>query len=187
MRRNEKEVKDQRVIDELLMGANVCRLAMVDDGEPYVIPVNFGYSGGALYIHSAPAGRKMDVLRRNPRVCFEIESSVTIMRHIEPCHWGARARSVVGYGRAEIVTADKEKRRGLDIIMAQCGKTDPSDYDEKHLARMIILRIPIESLSCKQLGHWKVELPSQTPEPTPLAVMPPAGQEGAPARGRGSS
>ncbi len=184
------------------MGANVCRLAMVDEGEPYVIPVNFGYSDGALYIHSAPAGRKMDVLRRNPRVCFEIESSATITRHLEPCHWGAKARSVVGYGRVEVVTDDQEKRRGLDIIMAQCGKTDRSDYDEKHLARMIILRVPIESLSCKQLGHWEGESPNQTPAPTALAVTPAASAPApfgklraaadkdapaVPVRGRGSS
>jgi hypothetical protein len=154
MRRNDKEITDRKIIDDLLAAARICRIAMVDSGEPYVIPVNYGYRDNVLYVHSAPAGRKMDILRRNNRVCFEIESPATIVRHPEPCHWGARARSLIGYGRIEIITDREQKRRGLDIIMAHNGGTDPNVYDEKQLDVVVILKLTIESVACKQLGKW---------------------------------
>ena len=154
MRRADKEVTDPRIIDELFAIATVCRIAMIDRGEPYVVPVNYGYRDNTLYIHSAAAGRKIDVLRRNSRVCFEIESASEITRRAEPCHWGTRARSLIGYGRVKILTDRAEKKRGLDIIMAHYGKTDLHAYDEKQLDAVVILRIAIESVACKQLGDW---------------------------------
>lgn len=149
---------------------------MVDAGEPYVVPVNFGYRDGVLYIHSASVGRKIEILRRHPRVCFEIESSVVITKHAEPCHWGAKARSIIGYGSVEIVTGYEEKKRGLDIIMAHYGKTDRNEYDEKQLAVVVILRVAIESVACKQLGRWDEDVPNQAREATATAVMSAAGQ-----------
>jgi hypothetical protein len=155
MRRKDKEITDRRIIDELLKTARVCRIALVDAGEPYIVPVNYGYRDNALYIHSAAAGRKMDILRRNNRVCFEIESPAATIQHPEACHWGTRARSLIGYGRVEIITDREEKRRGLDIIMAHHGKTDANLYDEKQLTAVVILKLTIESLVGKQLGNWE--------------------------------
>lgn len=154
MRRKDKEVTDQRIIQELLSTAEVCRLAMVDDGEPYIVPLNYGFRDNALYIHSAAAGRKLDILTRNNRVCFEVETKSVVVRHEEPCHWGAKARSIVGYGRVEILTDYEEKKRGLDIILAHYGKAGPNEYNEKQVQAIEILRIAIESVTCKQLGDW---------------------------------
>lgn len=164
MRRKDQQVTDPRLINELLATATVCRLALVDAGEPYIVPVNYGFREGALYIHSAPVGRKIEALRRHPRVCFEIESPVTITRHAEPCHWGAKARSLIGYGHVQMITDDEEKRRGLDAIMAHYGKSDANHYDPKELAAVVILRIQIESLTCKQLGHWEDAVPPAPPD-----------------------
>lgn len=172
MRRKDKEVTDRRIIDNVLSTATICRLAMVDDGEPYIVPVNYGHRDGALYVHSVSAGRKIDVLCRHARVCFEIESSAVITTHAEPCHWGTKARSIVGYGSVEIISDCEEKRRGLDIIMAQHGKTDPNMYDEKQLAAVVILRVAIERITCKQLGHWDDGMANQAPLPIRPAVTP---------------
>jgi len=182
MRRKDKEVSDRRIIDDILKTASVCRLAMVDRGEPYIVPVNYGYRDGVLYVHSALVGRKIDILNRHARVCFEVESSAVITKHSEPCHWGAKARSIVGYGSVEIITNREDKQRGLDIIMAHYGKTDPNLYDEKQLAAVVILRLVVESVSCKQLGHWDEEVP-QVPSPTPAGVMPTAEAPSAPPSG----
>jgi nitroimidazol reductase NimA-like FMN-containing flavoprotein (pyridoxamine 5'-phosphate oxidase superfamily) len=154
MRRKEKEVTDARIINDIFATAGVCRIAMVDHGEPYIVPLNFGYRDNALYIHSADAGRKIDILKRNSRVCFEIEGASAIIKHAEPCHWGTKSRSLIGYGRVEIVTDFQEKKRGLDIILAHYGKTDQNVYDEKQLRAVVILRISIESVTCKQVGDW---------------------------------
>jgi uncharacterized protein len=154
MRRKDKEVTDRRIIQELLSTAEVCRLAMVDEGEPYIVPLNYGFRDNALYVHSAAAGRKIDILKRNSRVCFEVESNSIIVRHEEPCHWGTKSRSVVGYGHVEILTDYEEKKRGLDIILAHYGQAGPNAYDENQVQAIVILRIAIESVTCKQLGDW---------------------------------
>jgi nitroimidazol reductase NimA-like FMN-containing flavoprotein (pyridoxamine 5'-phosphate oxidase superfamily) len=154
MRRKDKEVTDQRIIQELLSTAEICRLVMVDDGEPYVVPLNYGFRDNALYVHSAAAGRKINILKRNNRVCFEVESDSVIVRHEEACHWGTKSRSIIGYGRVEIVTDYEEKKRGLDIILAHYGKAGSNVYDEKQLQAIVILRVAIESVVCKQLGDW---------------------------------
>ena len=154
MRRKDHEITTPKILTELLASAQVCRLAMVADGEPYVVPLNYGYRDNALYFHSAPVGRKIDALRQNSRVCFEVESPHEIVRHAEPCEWGVKVRSIVGYGRVEFVTDLEEKRRALDVIMAQHGKTDANTYDPRQLAAVAILRLDIESLAGKQLGRW---------------------------------
>ncbi len=154
MRRKDKEVTDQRIIHDLLSTAEICRLAMVDKGEPYIVPLNYGFRDNALYVHSAAVGRKIDILRRNSRVCFEVESDSAIVRHDEPCHWGTQSRSIVGYGRVEIITDYEEKKRGLDVIMEHYGRRGPNEYNEKQVQAIVILRISIESVTCKQLGDW---------------------------------
>ncbi len=154
MRRKDRQVDDPALIESLFAAGQVCRLAMADEGEPYIVPVNYGYAEHTLYVHSAAAGRKLEILKRNGRVCFEIESPVEIVSHPEPCHWGAKARSLVGYGNAVIVTDLDAKRRGLDVLMRHYGKSDANAYDAKQLAAIVILRIAIESVTCKQVGQW---------------------------------
>jgi uncharacterized protein len=154
MRRKDKEVTDPKIISDIIERSEICRIAMVDEGEPYVVPVNYGYRDNALYVHSAPVGRKIDILKRNSRVCFEIEGPSAIVKHAEACQWGTRSRSVIGYGHVEFVTDEQAKKSGLDLLMAHHGKTDENVYDEKQLRAVVILRIAIESLACKQLGDW---------------------------------
>lgn len=154
MRREDHEITDPKIITEVLATAHVCRLAMVADGEPYLVPLNFGFRDNTLYFHSAAAGRKIDALRANNRVCFEVESPHEIVRHDQSCDWGVKVRSVIGYGRVEFVTDLEEKRRALDVLMAQHGKTDTNDYDPRQVEAVTVLRLPIESLAGKQLGRW---------------------------------
>lgn len=154
MRRKEKEITDARIINDIFASAEVCRLAMVDNRVPYVVPLNYGYCDNALYVHSAAEGRKIDILKRNSTVCFELESASVVTKHAEPCRWGARARSLIGYGRVELITDYEQKKRGLDIIMAHYGKTGLNVYDEKQLKAVVVLKASVQSVTCKQLGNW---------------------------------
>ncbi|MBN2235426.1 MAG: pyridoxamine 5'-phosphate oxidase family protein [Opitutales bacterium] len=154
MRRREKEVSDQTIIGELLSSAQVCRIAMVDGAEPYVVPLNYGYEDGVIYVHSARAGRKIDILKKNPRVCFEIETTSEVIRREVACDWSTKARSIVGYGNVEFVEDPADKRHGLDVIMAHHGQKGPNYFDDGRVNAVEIMRIRIESLACKQLGVW---------------------------------
>ncbi|NMC96524.1 MAG: pyridoxamine 5'-phosphate oxidase family protein, partial [Deltaproteobacteria bacterium] len=73
MRKKERAIKDRKDIDGIIRRCRVCRLAMSDDDQPYIIPLNFGYDGFCLYFHAAPEGRKIDILKRNNRVGFEFD------------------------------------------------------------------------------------------------------------------
>ena len=103
MRRTDREIKDAAAIRAIMEEALVCRIGLSDDGMPYVVPMNYGLGENCLYLHCAAEGRKLDILRRNNRVCFEMDLLREIKQGAEPCGWGALYESVIGFGRAVIV------------------------------------------------------------------------------------
>ena len=70
IRRKDKEITDSREIEAVIEKATVCRLGLVDRGEPYIVPVNFGYERNAIYFHSALEGRKVELIKRNNSSTF---------------------------------------------------------------------------------------------------------------------
>ena len=152
MRRNDKEIKDKSVIGKILEEADICRVGFSVNNVPYIVPVNFAYRNNRLIIHSAPDGKKIDAISKNPYVCFEIESNVKIIPGETPCNWSTRYRSVIGYGVIKIITDAEEKRKGLDIIMSKYLKNNTFEYKKNNIDRMVILRIDIETMSAKQSG-----------------------------------
>ena len=154
MRKSRQEIRDKAVLEEILSGAEICRLSMLDGDLPYIIPVNYGYRNGHIYIHSAPEGKKIDLLKNNSLICFEVEDTVQVVKGEEACDWTTRYRSVVGYGTMEILTDGKSKQEGLEVIMAQHGAPELDKFDEGNLKRMVILKLRITSLSGKQSSNW---------------------------------
>lgn len=149
MRRKEKQVTDNASIEAIIAGARVCRLGLCDRGQPYVIPLCFGYAQGVFYLHSAAQGRKIDILRDNPRVCIEIDGDTVLKTGESPCKWGMGFKSVIGFGTAAIVTDPAEKCRGLGLIMAHYG--GPTEgYAEKALDATTVIRVTISELTAKQ-------------------------------------
>ncbi len=98
MRRSDREEKDQTVIKNVISRPTVCRLGMVDGDKPDVVPLCFVYDGQYLYIHSATKGRKIDVLKKNPNVCFEIDLIAEATTAENACDWGMKYQSVIGFG-----------------------------------------------------------------------------------------
>jgi len=154
MRKTNQEIRDRQVLQEILQGAVICRIAMMDGDRPYILPVNYGYSDGCLFIHSAPEGKKIDLLRKNRQVCFEVEDRPEIIKGERACDWTTRYRSVVGYGEVEILTDEAGKRRGLEVIMARHGAPDLIDFNQKNLDRMVILKLRITSMTGKRSGTY---------------------------------
>ena len=149
MRRREKEITNPKIIHDLLRAANTVRIAMIDGDEPYIVPVNYGYKDNALYIHCAKEGRKIDILKNNPCVCFEIEGKSELITGDQACKWTLHYQSIIGYGHIEILEGHDEKIAGLDILMAQFGKKDASTFDPRHVNAIFILKLTIESISAK--------------------------------------
>lgn len=142
------------MIGEILSKAEICRIAMVEDGMPYLVPVNYGYTDHALYVHSAAKGRKINVLKQNNRVCFEADYGHEVQKDTLACNWTAKYRSLIGFGTVDILTSDEEKRFGLDRIMEHYGGPEKNIFNEQNVKNIVILRINIEEVSMKQSGDW---------------------------------
>ena len=139
-----------RVLEDALY----CHVAMCDGPEPYVIPMGFGCDGDTLYFHTGRKGRKLDLVRRNPRVAFAAETGVSLRPAGEPCKYGMNYRGVAGKGTMEIVEDPAEIVRALDIIMKHYGWTGPDgEYSEHALSRTVILKMRIDEISFKSSGQ----------------------------------
>jgi nitroimidazol reductase NimA-like FMN-containing flavoprotein (pyridoxamine 5'-phosphate oxidase superfamily) len=149
MRRTEQEITDPKAVEELLKRGQVCHVAMCDGDKPYVVPLCYGYADGAIYIHCAREGRKLEVLRKNSNVCFEITIDGAVTKGDAACDWAFAYKSVIGFGRAELIEDANRKREALDVIMRQfSGPAGP--YSEGSLARTLIIKVEIASMTGKR-------------------------------------
>ena len=152
MRRSEKNIASRAEIDAIIADCLVCRLALARDDEPYLVPVSFGYDGGAIFFHTAPAGRKLDILAENPRVCFEFERNVELLRHpTKACAWSFAYESVIGWGRVEELLTEVDKRAGLNAIMRHYSGRE-WEMTTAALSTTRVWRIVIEEISGKRSG-----------------------------------
>jgi hypothetical protein len=149
MRRKEWAIKDREAIDAIIRESRLCRLGLTDGTQPYVVPLFFGYDGEALYLHGAPVGRKIDILRLNNRVCVEFDLLGALRPSEEACRWSAGYRSVIGFGTAELVEGPDAKRAMLALIMAQYSKEAYSFPDET-LHRTTVIKVSIETITGKR-------------------------------------
>lgn len=152
MRRKDKAMRDAADIRSVLEKARVCRLGMVDGDKPYVVPLCFGYDGDTLYFHGALKGRKIDILQKNPNVCFEFDAIAETITAEDPCGWSMQYRSVVGFGQAALVEDPAGKREALKIIMAQYTE-GAFTFPANKVDATIVIRVTIDSMTGKQSGY----------------------------------
>ena len=86
-------------IDQFLTCARIGRVGLISKEGPYIVPVGFGYSDGKIFFHACREGLKMEAIRANPNVCFEVDESISD---------GSLAKSVIIWGRVEVIE-EKEK------------------------------------------------------------------------------
>lgn len=134
--------------EALLHRAEVLRLGLSDADGPYVVPVNFGYADGRIYVHGACEGRRIAAAAGGARVCFEVDEG-EIVRAERPCGFTSAFRSVIGYGHARLLEVREEKLRGLDAIMRHYGSTGDGIPGEK-LEHTSVMEIEIETMD----GKW---------------------------------
>ena len=152
MRQTKREITDLIQIEAVIQKAEVCRLALWDDGYPYIVPLNFGYADRTLYFHCALEGKKIELIRENSRAGFELESVAQIVPHAQnACAWSAKYQSVIGRGTVAVLDRPEEKRRALDVIMAHyTGEKRSWEFPDEHLGKMLALRLDIETMTGKQ-------------------------------------
>jgi uncharacterized protein len=153
MRRSDREISDIKDVEAIINNSDVCRVALANDNIPYVVTMNFGYISSPqrlLYFHCAPAGKKLEMIRKNNYVCFEMDTDHQIMKGEKECEWGMKFSSVVGYGRISAVEELEEKLAGMSSIMSHYGAEAPFSYDEKVFSHTVILRLEITEMTGKK-------------------------------------
>ena len=151
--RREQEVTDPGRIREILDKSKVVHIGMADGDEPYVVPMNYGYTleDGKLtfYVHGAKWGRKLDVIRANPKVFCTLECDVVPFDGDIACRYGTTYASVMGLGKAEVLEDVEEKKKGLSILMkTQTGKD--FTFDDKMASIVSVIRIDIAEYTAKE-------------------------------------
>jgi len=151
MRRTDKEITDRIKIESIIQSSVVCRLGMLDENRPYIVPLCFGYKENTLYFHSANKGRKIDILKKNNTVCFEFDIDYEPIKADNPCEWGMIYKSVIGFGKAYLVNDFKAKCAALDIIMQQYSD-ETFDYPKTKIKNTLVIKVEIEHMTGKQSG-----------------------------------
>ena len=152
MTKRERQITDEHQIRAILDAAKVLHLGLAMDNEPYVVPMNYGctWENGkmVLYLHSALQGKKLDMIRTNPRVFFEMDCDLTPFEGEKPCQYGLAYSSVMGRGTARIVEDVEEKIRAMSVLMKTQTEKDFS-FNERLVSIVAVIRIDVEEYTAK--------------------------------------
>ncbi len=150
--RREKLITDIDTVIDILEKSKVVHLGLVDGDEPYVVPMNYGYTMDdgklTLWLHGATQGRKYDIIRKNPKVFFEMECDLQPFEGDVACKYGLSYTSLMGRGTAVIVEDSQEKQDALTFLMkTQTGKD--FGFNDKLASVVGVIRIDVIDYTAK--------------------------------------
>ena len=155
MRRNDREIKEFAEIIKIMEKCDVCRIALNDDGYPYILPLNFGMEIEGerltLYFHGANEGKKYELIKQDNRASFEMDCSHRLIADRDACKCTMKYESVIGRGRMEIVPAE-EKEKALRILMRQYHE-EGFPFRKEVVERTTIMKLMVEQASGKKNGE----------------------------------
>ena len=152
MTKRERQVTDPEQILHILDTGKVLHLGLAVNDEPYVVPMNYGYTMEdgrlTLYLHSAVRGKKLDMMRANPKVFFEIDCDRKAFEGRVPCQYGMAYSSIMGRGTATIVEDVEEKKQAMTILMkTQTGKN--FSFEDRLVSIVAVIRIDVSGYTAK--------------------------------------
>lgn len=155
MRRKDKEVTSREWMERTLDAGEWLTLAMRGtDGEPYAVPLNYGYCDGCIIVHGATEGTKISALKKYPRVCFSVVTETELVRSEDPSNFSEKYKSVIGRGDAEFIDDTAGKRKALSALMRHYnGPTEP--MSDETLAHVAVIKIKITEMTGKISGYSK--------------------------------
>ena len=152
MTKRERQITDEAQIRHILDTAKVLHLGLAVDNEPYVVPMNYGYTMEegklVLYMHSALKGKKLDMMRANPKVFFEMDCDLAPFEGEKPCQYGLVYSSVMGRGTASIVEDVEEKIKAMEILMKTQTEKD-FEFNERLVSIVAVIRIDVAEYTAK--------------------------------------
>lgn len=153
MRRKDREITDNAKINEIIGRCHCCRLGFYDEGEIYIVPLNFGYAEQEgqkiFYFHGAKAGRKVELAAKSPMVGFEMDTNYQLIENENPCEYSARFQSIIGTGKLVIIEDKTEKNQALQAIMRHNTKKEDWNFTESMTNAVCVFKLEVQKISCK--------------------------------------
>lgn len=153
-------IADPKEMEAVIRRCPYCMVGITDaDGHPYVLPMNFAYEEGIVYLHSGPDGGKLAMLRQRPDVCITFcDGHELVWMHQQvACSYSMKSRSVICRGRVEFVDDMDEKRRILTLLMKHY--TDyPCTMGDPAVRNVVVWRVRVEQMTGKSFGLRPSEL-----------------------------
>lgn len=154
MRRRDREIQEEETMLEIMKNCDCCRLGLMDGQQAYIVPMNFGFAKEngrlSLYFHCAAEGKKLELLKTQTCVSFEMDSGHGLVTGKRGCDYSFFYRSILGTGNVEFLTTPDEKANGLTQILAHY---DPArvnwEFSPNLLARTCVLKLTVTDWSCK--------------------------------------
>lgn len=154
MRRKDREVTDLMKIENIISRCSCCRIGFHDEGEVYIVPLSFGYEAKGdtyiFYFHGAKEGRKIDLIKKNPMVGFEMDTNYALNKAELACGHSARFQSIIGNGIVSIVSEIEEKKLGLSLLMEHITGKQNWNFDEKMMNAATVFKLEVTKMSCKE-------------------------------------
>lgn len=154
-------IQDKQRIESIISNCDACFVGITDlEGNPYVVPMNFGYEDGTLYLHSGPEGGKVEMLERNNHVCitFSLGHKLVYQHEKVACSYSMRSESAMCRGQVHFIEDIDEKRRALNIIMRHYSDKEFT-YSDPAVRNVKVWQVPIEQMTGKVFGLRADEKP----------------------------
>ena len=155
MRRKDREITDFDAIVQIIRACVSCVLGLNDDGFPYLVPMNFGMDieEGQLYLyfHCANEGKKLDLIRKDNRVTFEMDCEHNFILYEERMSCTMGFASVIGHGTISFVP-EEEKLDALKILMRQYHAED-FRFNTDMVPATTVLRLKVSDVIGKRRNN----------------------------------
>jgi len=150
-RRKERSMKTNEEMERLLEFMPVGCLSVTTEDGPYAVAMNYLFHDGCIYLHSAPAGRKIEALGQDSRVCFLVYEDGPQVTWARGCGISQIYKSVICSGRAELVEDPDEKRFVLGKMINKYAPPDATipPMNDQNIGKTAVIKIVIESMSGK--------------------------------------
>ena len=154
MRRIDREITNIEQINQIIVSCDCCRLGFIDGQSVYVVPLNFGYryldGQSTFYFHCAKEGKKLDLLKENPVVGFELDTNHAVNAGAIACEYSFRFRSVIGRGSAAMVEDLAEKKEALQLVMSHYSDRSDWSFPDVQAASVAVIKLMVTDMACKE-------------------------------------
>ena len=153
MRKSDREIKSKEEIIDIIKRCDVIRLAFNNGDYPYILPLNFGFEVKndkvIFYLHSALEGTKVDIMKKDNRASFEMDTKNELQYYEERGYCTMSYESIIGRGRIRILPED-EKMNALKKLMGHYHKSEDTYFNPAAMSRTLVYSLEVEEMTAKR-------------------------------------